>query len=196
MPVLDSTVGGPNANTWADLAFYKAYIDTRTPQPTWADAAKAGTIDEELSRDLISSCRLMSAGFVWTSTATDPNQALPWPQKSQLDRNGNAIPDNVNPVDLKIAQCELAVQLHDATISLTTPDYVREGLKSVASGEEKVEFQPISNNFTNNVLNTLPENRFLSLIPGIVSIYLVPSWYIPPVTELPSTTNSFLFKVF
>lgn len=196
MPALDPTVGGPSANTWADLAFYKAYIDSRSPRPTWAAAALSGDLDEELTRDLITSCRLLGNSFAWTGIATNDDQALPWPQKGQLYRNGRPIPEDVIPYDLKLAQCELGVQLRDATVSLTTPDYIREGIKSVATGTEKVEFQSASFSFGADVLNNLPENRFLSLIPGIVSLFLVPSWYTSPTPEIPSDTNRLIFKVF
>lgn len=185
MPItLVDTPGAANANTWASLAEYKSYIETRRPQLPWFAAALGGTtIDGELKIDLIQACRLINASFDWTGQIASETQNLMWPRLGMYDRANRAIPSTVNPEDLKLSQCEMAVQLHSDETDLLSDDEVRKGgIASVAAGSVEVEFQSrdTSSKEGADVLIRQAGSEFNYLsdsIPGIVRRLLVPSWY-------------------
>ena len=107
MPItLTDTVGSASANTWADLAHYKQYLQTRLPLVTWLADALSGTLDDQLKIDLIAAGRLMNNLIVWTGAPVDAVQAMTWPRDGMFNINGYAIANTTIPLSLKDAQCE------------------------------------------------------------------------------------------
>lgn len=181
---LVDTPGASNANTWSSLTEYKAYIETRRPQLAWFALALAGTtIDEQLKIDLVQSCRLINVSFDWTGSIANDAQLLMWPRLSMRDRANRAILSTVNPSDLKLAQCEMAVQLHlDETDLLSDDEVKKGGISSVKAGSVEVEFQDRDTSTKEGadvvIRQAGSEFNYLSAsIPAIVRQFLVPSWY-------------------
>lgn len=201
MPItLVDIPGAVNANTFASLAEYKAYVETRRPQLAWFAAAVGGTtIDEELKIDLIQAQRLINASFDWTGQiAPNEGQILMWPRLGMYDRAGRAILSTVNPDDLKLAQCEMAVQLHSDETDLLSDDEVKKGgIAGVKAGSVEVEFQSrdTSSKEGADVLIRQAGSQFNYLsdsIPAIVRRLLVPSWYKEAENGL---SRGFIFEV-
>lgn len=197
MATLDSTVGGPSANTYADLIFYKAYLSTRLPQVTWLAEALAGTRDDLLTIDLIVGARLLDIGFQWTGQATTSTQARSWPRIGMDSRNGYLIPSNVNPDDLKAAQCEYGIQARNIDL-VSDNEAASKNVQRVKAGSVEVEFQELDLSTTEAVdsliARQMPETAW-ARVPGQVRDLLVPSWYErETVTE--STRQKAVFRVF
>lgn len=200
MPItLVETPGAANANTFASLAEYKAYIETRRPQLAWFAAAIGGTtIDEELKIDLIQAQRLINASFDWTGQIASDTQLLMWPRLGMYDRAGRAISSTINPEDLKLAQCEMAVQLHSDETDLLSDDEVKKGgIAGVKAGSVEVSFQDRDTSTKEGadvlIRQSGSEFNYLSdSIPAIVRRLLVPSWYRESENGL---NRSFMFEV-
>lgn len=181
MPVtLIETVGAANANTYASLAEYKAYIETRVPYVEWRDLAILGTtIDEQLEIDLIAACRLLSNNLKWTGTAASETQVLSWPRNGMYSRNGVLIASNVNPVDLKLAQCEYAIQIRNGDL-LSDNDAAAKGVSKVKAGSVEVGFHAIDTSTNESVdiivRRSSPEFAWMR-VPQAVRDLLVDSWY-------------------
>lgn len=188
IPMLNATPGASDANTFADLTFYKTYIVSRRPQPAWAAQADAGLIDADLTIDLLASCEILNASLNWTGQPATDTQALIVPGLSWRDRFGRSIPDTDVPIEMKRAQCELAVQLHeDALTKSEGSDLLSDDLaakakvKRVSAGPVAVEFQGTSDSLEAlSALSRLEQAQFnyLNVIPRAVRLLLVPSWYV------------------
>lgn len=180
MPItLDDSVGGAASNTFASLAYYKSYLETRLPAVTWLAEALAGTIDEKLKVDLIQAQRILSRSLDWTGSATDSVQVLPWPRKGMFNANGYAIAENVNPNELKDAQCELAIQVRNIDL-LSDNQATVKGVKKVKAGSVEVEFQAKNKSNVELIdadLRLLDTSLDWTRIPTAVRLLLVDSWY-------------------
>lgn len=172
--VLDATVGGANSNAYCTVIEAQWYFDTRLPLSGWDDA-------DDQSVLLIMATRLLDAlarpfktlvpaqGGVpayyrvrrqWTGAPATTTQRLAWPRTGMYDRNGNAIPSNVIPEDLKEAVSEFAGQLGLGDRSLDN-DVVTQGVTSVRAGSVSVTFK---------------ENIVPQVIPDAVYALLPQSW--------------------
>lgn len=180
-PTLVPTPGDANANTYADLAFYKAFVAIRRPKLAWASLAAGSTIDDDLTIDLLAACPLLNAGFVWTGQATNTDQSLIAPRIGWINRNGIIISSSIVPDGMKDAQCELAAMLHDDGADVITDDEVaKAGVKRVKADTVEVEFQSIGDSLE-AVSTALRRKKsqfdYLSM-PVKVRMLLVPSWYV------------------
>lgn len=186
MPVtLISTPGATNANTFAGLAYFKAYIATRLPAVPWVVAAlSAGSAgDDTLSNALIAAARELRSCFHWNGIIAVSGQSLPFPRVGLLTRNGEPLPstgtESLAP-DLLDAQCEWALQL-GAGDRLSDNDALAKGVSSVKAGNVGVSFQSVGSNLeTADTL--LRRNRadmaYVSgAVPDEVRRLLVPGWY-------------------
>lgn len=179
MPTLVTDVGSATANSYASLAEYKSYLETRLPAPTWLAAAIAGTIDEQLKVDLIAAARSLDVNIPWTGSAVDSVQIRSWPRKGMFDRNGNAIAENVNPFDLKQAQSEYAIQLRNSDL-LSDNEAEKKGVRKVKAGSVEVEFQSVDSSSSESVdiqINRLSPEFGWVRVPQAVRDLLVESWY-------------------
>lgn len=177
---LDDTVGGASSNTYADLAWYKGYLSTRRPLPTWLALALSGDLDDELEIDLIQAARLLDSQFNWNGTPANVNQVMAFPRLGLLTRNGVVVPNNVNPREIKNAQSEYAVILHDKDL-LSSNEAEDKGVKKVKAGSVEVEFQSKDQSSLESVTVSIdrsgPEFDYLR-VPLSVRQLIPESWYV------------------
>jgi hypothetical protein len=197
MPLID-TVGGSSSNTYADLAWYKNYLSTRRPLPSWLALALSvgGDLDDELTIDLIQSARLLDSQFIWNGSPVSATQRMAFPRQGLYSRNGVLIPDSVNPDEIKDAQSEYAVILHDKDL-LSENEAEQKGVRKVKAGSVEVEFQSrdISGEESISVSITRQGPEFDYLRVPISVRQLIPSdWY--KRSSLSSVTGrGFIFEV-
>lgn len=188
---LTPTSGSDSANTYATLAEYDTYAETRTP----SIAAVLAATDDQKEAALVVACRSLDSNFDWTGGAVDATQALTWPRSGMLTRNGFAISTTTVPRELKNAQCELAYQmLITGTDLVSDDDAAKAGVASVKAGSVAVTFQNVDTS-TQEAVDMLlrrmgSEFNYLSnAIPGEVRRLLVPSWF-----NQPTMTRDVIFE--
>lgn len=185
---IDVTVGGKDANSWADVTYFKAFRDTRLP----ASAVVTAATDPLIEAALIFACRSVNENFDWTGSAADPasddpaeHQALAWPRQGMISRNNFPIPKTVNPRELKDAQCEMAfVVIDGANLTADNAAALNE-VALVQAGSVKVAFQrQLANTYeAGDIILRRLTNEFAYLstaMPGEVRRILVNSWYNQP----------------
>jgi hypothetical protein len=179
---LDPTVGGASANTYATRTEYNAYWGDRL----YNTGALAAT-DDTKDMALLWAARLLTACFKWRGVATDDVQVLPWPRTGLLTATGKALASNVNPVQLKNAQCEWA------GILITGGDRTADKPNTKVIGSEQAVTSmtagPVSISYEGSQMSTLEEfDAFIRSIssdfaylsrsvPDSVRQLLVPGWY-------------------
>jgi len=122
-----------------------------------------GSYFEEIKNPaLIMAAQQMTALIMWTGYTTSSTQSLPWPRVGMVQRNYWAsISDNTIPIELKIAQFELARLLY----------------YSDRTAESDVEAQGISSLKAGPVSLVFKESESSSgIIPDNILNLLVPSW--------------------
>ena len=153
MATLDATPGGANSNSYATLAEAVAYFETRTAVAGWEAADDQSVLLMMGTRVLDAMARPKktlvspkgeSPYFVtrrtWTGAPATTTQKLAWPRTGMLDANGNAIPSNIIPQDLKDALAELAGALGTADTTVDN-DVSVQGLTSVRAGSVALTFK-------------------------------------------------------
>jgi hypothetical protein len=156
---LDDTVAGPAANTYTDLAEFKAYLESRLYATSQLEA------DDELKKQaLIMATRLLSSEVCWTGSPTTTSQALPWPRTGMTDRNGNPIASMSIPMSLKDMESELAYLMMQRDRTAET-DAMAQGLTRLTAGPVTLEFSA--------------DGVTLSVVPPSVKGMGVPSWFCP-----------------
>ncbi len=153
--VIVATPGASNANSYATEAEVDAYFAARLPlNPPWLSAADptaamamaTRTLDAYLQpyKELIPAQGGNYAYYrvraQWTGAPATTTQRLAWPRTGMFDANGNAIPSNVIPDDLKDTVAELAGQLVVADTTLDNAVIVQ-GLQSVRAGSVALTFK-------------------------------------------------------
>jgi len=185
---LIETPGSASANTYATLAEFNAYAANRVPALTWFTAAT----DPQKEAALQAAARSLDACFTWTGTAVDDVQALTWPRSGMLTRNGFAIATTVVPVDLKNAQCEMALQL-GAGDRLGDNDPLRKGVTSLKAGSVALTFSDVQGQQSSREAADVAIRKMQSdlnyvsnVIPDEVRRLLVPSWFAQPNISRPT----------
>lgn len=97
---IDSTISGPDANSYASLAEAEAFFSDHQ-SGTWTDADW-----DDRERALISATRRLDV-LDFLGRRTHQDQALSWPRTGLYDRDGWGIPEDEIPRDVKYAQFEL-----------------------------------------------------------------------------------------
>lgn len=171
MATIDATVAGATSNSYETHEEANTYFDERIPlNPPWVTSGQEAA--------LIQATRMLDAlnqpykTFVpgsppyyrvrrsWTGSPATATQRLAWPRIGMYDKNGNAIPEDVIPIDLKWAQSELAGQMLKADRTLDL-DQVVQGVTNVKAGSVSVSFKD----------NIIPQ-----VIPDAVYALLPQSW--------------------
>jgi hypothetical protein len=156
MPAIDATVGGATANSYETLAEANVYFDERLPLPTpWVASGNTSI------RALLMATRVLDAmsqphktlviskdnkikyyltASQWTGSPATTTQRLAWPRIGMFDRNGNEIPSDVIPAELKDAESELAGQLIIADSTLDNTVSVQ-GITSIKAGSVSLTFK-------------------------------------------------------
>lgn len=107
--VLDDSVGGASANTFASLAEATAYMDSRLNGSAWTSAT-----EDDQNRALVEATRELSA-MAWKGQRVTETQALAWP-RAWVETPDAAWPgvsyidSSVIPQAVQDATCELAFQ--------------------------------------------------------------------------------------
>lgn len=172
MPTIDATVGGAAANSYETLAEANIYFDERLPLPTpWVASGDSSIRALLMSTRVLESmtyphrtlrindcdCKYYLTARQWTGAPATTTQRLAWPRTGMYDRNGNAIPSDVIPQELKDAESELAGQLLMADTTLDNAVIVG-GIKQVSAGSVSVTFKDdiAAHVLPDAVLNLLP----------------------------------------
>lgn len=185
MPVLDATVGGVSSNSYATLAEAATYFDERIPLPTpWVASGDSSIRALIMAARVLGSfssvktilrvdgtSRYYQTSAMWTGAPATTTQRLAWPRTGMFDRNGNAIPSNVIPSDLKEAQAELAGQLLMGDLTLDNTVSVG-GIKSVSAGSVSVTFKDMIERHVlpDGVIELMPTSWFTEV--GYASLYV------------------------
>jgi hypothetical protein len=194
---LNPTPGDSEANTYADLTYFKSYLQSRHPNLDWFDDAVAGLIDPELESLLVLSAQVLDLSFNWTGAATSQDQAMAWYRTGMLNRNGYLIASNVIPSEILRAQCELAVLLHETPDLFSESQAARTGVKKVDADGTSVEFQAQKTDRSYLEFVSLRSSRDYAYlqVPMVVRLMLVPSWYSEVDLTVTDDTSTFLFEV-
>jgi hypothetical protein len=151
MATIDATVAGPAANSYETVAEAQAYFDTRLPVAAW-DSGDQEVLLIMATRTINANLRAHTEIFfqngvayrrthrTWTGAPATTTQKLAWPRTGMFDANGNAIPSNVIPQDLKDAESEMAGQLGTSDRTLDN-DVIVQGLTSVRAGSVALTFK-------------------------------------------------------
>ena len=175
MPTIKATVGGVDSNSYETQAEANTYFDERLPLATpWVASGDASI------RALLMATRVLDAMSVphrtlrkgcdcnyyytnrqWTGTPASATQRLAWPRVGMYDRNGNAIPSDVIPQELKDMESELAGQLLMADTTLDNAQSIG-GITSVKAGSVAVTFKDdiAAHVLPSAVLNLAPPSWF------------------------------------
>lgn len=156
MPTIDATVSGANSNSYESVAEADLYFDARLPLvPPWSPGAAVNIVALIMGTRLLDALAQPFRTFIpanggtaayyrarrqWTGSPATTTQRLAWPRIGMFDRNGNAIPSNVIPQDLKEALAEFAGQLKKADRTLDN-DVITQGLKSLTADSVSLSFK-------------------------------------------------------
>lgn len=154
---IDATPGGSTSNSYATVAEADVYMGNRPHSSAWLDME---TADKEAA--LIWATSLIDATVCFTGSASSGAQALAWPRKGMVNRNGFAIADNVIPPDLKRALFEMS-----AKVAVTDPTQVSE---AAAAGITKIKAGPVELNFADS------SETEITVVPSTVTGLMPPSW--------------------
>lgn len=175
---INPTPGASDANSFASRDEINVILAERIPfDPVWE------TTGDEAARKIITALYLIEREFSgrkrlvrekgkspyyiigreWTGTIASDTQALSWGRIGMVDRYGRAIPDGDIPWDLKVAQAELAGQLH--TDRSLDNDIIIQGITKIKASSVELSFRD-DMDFSSSY--TLPQAVF-DIIP--------PSWY-------------------
>jgi hypothetical protein len=168
MSLLDATVGGASANSFATVAEMDAWNGLNPLASGWA--ALSETEKEQYGIRATMGLEIMPEA--WTGGASTETQALGWPRTGMYSRNGFAIAIDVVPIDLKNAESEYANQLRikDLFKGSVVQDM---GITSVKMGPMAATFRdPLTSQEA-----ALPSQRAnAGMVPAVVRLMLVPSW--------------------
>lgn len=116
MPTLDATVGGPNANAYAEVADADTYFDERLQAANWT-----GESDEDVKeRALIMATRRVDA-FDFEGVKVSTAQALKWPRIDAYDEDDEEYPTDAIPTVVLYATYELALAYLNDVAGSTDP---------------------------------------------------------------------------
>lgn len=179
MPItIVSTPGAANANSFASQAEINTILAERIPfDPPWVTSGdeairKIITARYLIEREFSGRKRLVREkgkaayyiiGREWAGTIASDTQSLSWPRIGMVDRYGRAIASDAIPTDLKLAQAELAGQLH--TDRSLDNDIIIQGITKIKAGPVELGFRDDIDLSTSYV------------IPQAVFDIIPPSWY-------------------
>jgi hypothetical protein len=134
--VIDATVAGSNANSFATVEQANAYFDGRINGEFWVDLEPDVQI-----RSLITATRLIVQAFNrigWQGYPLTPSQRLPFPRTGVRTPDGWIVPYGANPSALVDATAELAGRL--AQEGMPDVPSETEGMKSFTAGPVTAEW--------------------------------------------------------
>lgn len=165
------TPGGPDTNSYADLAEADDYNSSRPFADSWASLTP-----EVKTSALLYAALLLDSTFLWTGNAATPEQQLCWPRVGMVTRNGFPIDPTTIPRELKMSQSEYARQLSVTDLTATN-DALVQGISMVRAGSVMTSF---SKTYTQSEMVALMNTNYAYLsknVPDAARIILPPSWY-------------------
>jgi len=137
--VLVATAASASANSYATVADFRAYMETR-PEG-WADTDAANEAeDPEVARALVTATALLEQYVDWDGWTFSSAQRLSFPRAGLLTPTGFALPSDVVPERLRDATCELAVQVMAGNRTLDS-EVSLAGIKALKAGPVELEFK-------------------------------------------------------
>jgi hypothetical protein len=177
MPTIDASVGGAASNSYETQAEANTYFDERLALvPPWLVSGQDNVAALIMATRVLDAYAQPKRTFIpglpgdpgyfrirpqWTGAPATAMQKLAWPRTGLFDRNGNAIPSDVIPQELKDAESEMAGQLLAGDRTLDNSVIVQ-GITSLRAG-------PVSLSFRNGVFPQVLPDAVLDLMP--------PSWF-------------------
>ena len=125
---LDATIGGSEANSYADVAFADAYFSQRLNAGKWASATG---LQKEAA--LITGTRILDQSFDWAGSIVTTDQKLRWPRNGVLDRDRRFYSHLKLPLVLKESTCEEALYLLQQDRQIL-PGILGKGVSSASIG--------------------------------------------------------------
>lgn len=104
--MLDSTVGGPDANSYVSEDDASSYFETMLNAQSWLDA-RAPTRESAL----ITASRLLDENVNWYGSIASDLQSLRWPRSGVYDQDSREFLTSTIPAGLKNITCDLALYL-------------------------------------------------------------------------------------
>lgn len=101
--VLVTTAGSKDANSYASLDDGNQYHEGHSQGATWTEAT-----EDKRRRGLVTATRQLDAWFEWDGDVAFSDQALLFPRKGVVGRNGYLLDGESIPVVIRNATCELA----------------------------------------------------------------------------------------
>lgn len=136
--IIDASIGGVNANAYADIAYADAYHDAHLYNSTWISAATA-----EKCQALQTATRMLDAQVSWFGFIASSMQALLWPRSGVIGRSGYFWDVALIPTELKQATAELARVLLAGSRTPEVPSDT-EGITRLKAGPVEIEFDGTS----------------------------------------------------
>lgn len=162
---LVTTPGATNANAYVSVTNASQYLEDQfLDDSVWLDAS-----DEQKQKAILQATRLLDRLIEWRGYVVNYTQALMWPRSGLYYRNGDYVPHDVIPVDVRDATAAFARDILERAKSIKgdAEAHELEKLARVAErhGLSSVQFRETSVSFgTSRRENIIPREVF-DLIP-------------------------------
>ena len=121
---LITIIGGSNSNSYLTKNEANTYFKARLHSDLWSTF-------ESIDVGLQTATRILDWNILYPGSIVSSSQALGWPRNNVVDINGFYVPNNIIPVEIKNATCELLYFMIEE--DPTTPDDM-EGIKKLKIG--------------------------------------------------------------
>ncbi len=135
--VIDSTVGGTDANSYISIADANAYHDTHPYSSVWDGAST-----DEKCRALVTATRLLDTWYVWEGDVASSDQALLWPRDGVIGPNGYEEDSDAIPIRIQQGTAELARQLLTSDRTADS-ELETQGIQSLKAGSVALTFRSV-----------------------------------------------------
>ena len=152
---IDATVGGTTANSYVTLAEADAYFATRAHAESWEDA-------ENQEQLLITASSTIDWFITWKGLRATGTQSMDWPRSGVYDKVGELYPEDVIPIDVKIATFEMALSSMDGD---RTADGDLAGLSEVRAGSLQLK---ADDGMYNTKPDTIPD-KIWKILAGLTT---------------------------
>jgi hypothetical protein len=157
---LIATPGAANANSFVTLVEFNSYLSERLFSET-----ASGASDTKKEQSLIMSTRLIGRWFIWNGAVWTQTQSLPFPRIGLVNANGQPIPENVIPQELKEAVFELAIFFLNAGTTDPTQTGDTDNISKLKASSVEITFRDVQNTLSGKVM------------PETVSMLIPLLWY-------------------
>lgn len=156
---LIATPGAANANSFLTTTRADVIASERPHSAAWSTLSTSSAQEPYL----ITATRVLNSRLCVLGSPTFTDQALLFPRKGLLNRNGVALDDSTIPLDIELATFELALMLVVSDITLESEASVQ-GLSRLKAGSIELSFR---------------EDIETRIIPDNVKQFIPSSWLCP-----------------